>query len=1004
MTGMSHPSPPAQALPPSGLAGRAREEQRLGALLAAAESGQGHLLLIAGEAGIGKTALIRALTAEATARDVTVLIGHCYDLSVTPPYGPWRELLARLPSNQKLPTLPAALADDGDAEPAGETELFRRVHDVLAAATAIRPAVVVMEDLHWADPASLDLLRYLGRQLATLPLLLIATYRTDEITRRHPLASLLPALVREAPTERIDLHPLDEAALRTLVASRYLLPAEAEAHLVSYVQRSAEGNPFYAQELLRSLEEERLLIPGEPQWELGSLERARVPTLLQQVVEARLARLGDTTRTHLSIAAVIGQRVPLTVWQSVGGLSEDEVLDTVERAVEAKLLEAGDGGAEVRFAHALVREVLYEGILPPRRRVWHRRVAEVTAELPAPDPDAVAYHFNQAGDARAADWLVRAGDRAFRTYAWLTARDRFLAAVALLEGDAARAGERGWLLYRLGRLLRVSDPAPGVAYLAEAERVAQAVGDPLLAAYALVDRGLLLCLLLEIDQGMAALEGGVAALETLPVDYAFPNPSIREWIADAMLTTIAPASPATAPPLSHFAPRRGTLALWLGQTGRFAEALEMGEACLAQWAGINRPDALVLSGVGDAEYAVALAESAACRVAAAQAAWKRMQQAFRATDHHFLVGLALALELTDVVIPYFTTDIAARRRLAAEATAAMARAGGAFGTSPGEPLHDIVVLVLEGAWAEADQLARATLASAHPLRRLPAVYGLAVLARWRGDGAEAWANINRALPRGPATAPGSYTFRHATTVQRLAADLALDAGDLSVAATWLAAHDFWLVWSGAVRGQADGQRLWGRYHLVAGDFDRAQEHAILAVALATEPRQPLTLLEARRLCGEIATETGQWEEAQSHLHESLTLADACAAPFERALTLLALAELRAVEDKPAEAMRLLDEARLIGQPLGAAPLLARVDALMAQLAARPAQVPTGPQLSPREVEVLRLVAAGHSNPEIAEALFISPRTVTTHLTHIFDKLDVEGRAEAVALAVRCGLI
>ncbi len=109
-------------------------------------------------------------------------------------------------------------------------------------------------------------------------------------------------------------------------------------------------------------------------------------------------------------------------------------------AVEAHLLEASDDGDDVAFAHALVREVLYEGILPPRRRVWHRRVAEVLAEAPGADPDAVAYHFQRAGDARAVDWLVRAGERAFRAYAWLTARDRFVAAVALMENDAVTSG------------------------------------------------------------------------------------------------------------------------------------------------------------------------------------------------------------------------------------------------------------------------------------------------------------------------------------------------------------------------------------------------------------------------------------------------------------------------------------------------------------------------------------------------------------------------------------
>ena len=178
---------------------------------------------------------------------------------------------------------------------------------------------------------------------------------------------------------------------------------------------------------------------------------------------------------------------------------------------------------------------------------------------------------------------------------------------------------------------------------------------------------------------------------------------------------------------------------------------------------------------------------------------------------------------------------------------------------------------------------------------------------------------------------------------------------------------------------------------MTGDLHLAREHGTLAVALATEPRQPLTLLAAHRLLGELATETGRWEEADEHLQESLALADACAAPFERAMTLVILAELRTAEDNHTEAIRLLAEVRAIGQPLKAAPLLARADALEAQLAGRPAPVEVGPGLSAREVEVLRLVAAGRSNSEIAEALFISPRTVTTHLTHIFDKLDVDGR-------------
>ncbi|MGI8622096.1 MAG: helix-turn-helix transcriptional regulator [Solirubrobacteraceae bacterium] len=1006
MSASSSPSPSPSSLGSrSGLVGRDRERQRLSALLRAAAAKQGQLALLGGEAGIGKTALVHALAAEAAAAGATVLTGHCYDLSVTPPYGPWREALTHLPDVDGLPPLPAALTDAESPASGGETALFRQVLALLTAVSVARPAVVVLEDLHWSDQASLDLLRFLARQAARLPLLLIATYRSDELTRRHPLAQLLPALVREGPTERFDLRRLDDAALLALVAGRYALPSEAEARLLAYVQRVAEGNPFYTHELLRSLEEERVLASADAGWRLGDLAPVRMPALLQQVVEGRLARLGESARERLAVAAVIGQRVPLDVWMVVGDFTEDDVLQTVEHAVEAHLLQTDDRGGDFGFAHALVREVLYEGVLPPRRRGWHRRVAAALADRGGADPDAVAYHFERAGDARAADWLVRAGDRALRVYAWLTARDRFLAAVALLEGDAARAGAHGWLLYRLGRLLRLSDPAQGAEYLAEAERVARSIGDPLLAAYALADRGQLLCLLTEMERGVAALAAGVEALEALPADHARPDPAIGEWIADALPATEAPAPAGDAPPATGpLAARRGTLASWLGHTGHFAAARAMGEAYLAQAAGIEQPDALVLGGIGDAEFGVAFAEAALGRPAAARAAWRRARAAFRAIDHHFLVGLTLAFELTDVVLPYDTTDIAARRALVDEAAANFARAAGALESTVGERSHALDVLVLEGAWTEADRRAHPSLSDAHPLHRLQALVGLALLARWRGEPAEAWSHLHAALPRGHAAEPGSHLFRHATAVQALAADLALDAGDLPVAGAWLAAHDAWLAWSGAVRGQAEERRLWARYHRNAGDPDRAREQATEALAAASEPRQPLALLTAHRLLGELATEAGHAEEAESHLLASVALADACAAPFERALTLLALADLRSAENNDAEVNRLLAEVRAVGEPLGAAPLLARAAALSARLGATTAQVVARAKLSAREIEVLQLVAAGRSNPEIARELFVSPRTVTTHLTHIFAKLDVESRAEAVASGLRTGLI
>ncbi|MDQ6832521.1 MAG: hypothetical protein M3008_03895, partial [Chloroflexota bacterium] len=165
-----------------------------------------------------------------------------------------------------------------------------------------------------------------------------------------------------------------------------------------------------------------------------------------------------------------------------------------------------------------------------------------------------------------------------------------------------------------------------------------------------------------------------------------------------------------------------------------------------------------------------------------------------------------------------------------------------------------------------------------------------------------------------------------------AIQLALDARDLVTAKEWLDAHDGWLAWSGAVPGQSEGQALWAQYHWQAGDTEQARAHAERALAHATEPRQPLALLAAHRLLGELNSDTGRHEDSARHLQMSLDLADACQAPYERALTLLAMAELRAATGETEAARTLLDEVKTICEPLGAKPVLAKAEALANRLA------------------------------------------------------------------------
>jgi DNA-binding CsgD family transcriptional regulator len=232
--------------------------------------------------------------------------------------------------------------------------------------------------------------------------------------------------------------------------------------------------------------------------------------------------------------------------------------------------------------------------------------------------------------------------------------------------------------------------------------------------------------------------------------------------------------------------------------------------------------------------------------------------------------------------------------------------------------------------------------------------------------------------------------------------LALHEGNLPAARSWLEAHDRWLACGGSVPGRSEGQVLWAVYHRAAGASARARASATEALAHATDPRQPLALLAAHRLLGELDTEARRFDAALMHLNASCALADACAAPYERVLTLLALAEMRAATDEQDEAARLLDEARSILTPLEAKPALARTDVLRARIAPR-AAVGYRAGLTAREIEVLRLLAAGHTNRQIAHKLFLSERTIHVHVRNIFTKTSTDNRAAATAFAFRHNL-
>jgi DNA-binding CsgD family transcriptional regulator len=983
------------------LIGRTIERNTLRGHLAAAVAGHGRLVLIGGDAGIGKTTLVRALSGDAADAGIFVLTGHCYDLSTTPPYGPWLDLAARYVPTDNLPPLPAALVGNGIEAIRSQAELFGQVRAFLATIAAERPTLLVLEGLHWSDSSSLELLRHLAVHVQTLPLLILVTYRIDEPTGQNLFYRQLPALIRDADGLRLDLHRLDVNDLRALVGSRWHLPLPEENRLVDYLERHAEGNPLYAKELLRTLEEAGFLRQAGDFWELDEIDRVVLPPYLGQVIEGRVARLGEEMRQPLAMAAVIGQEVSLNLWSKVMGLDEAGLLPIIERAVEAHLLEAEFVGTRVRFAHALTREALYEGILPPRRRVWHRQVGEALVESDSPEPDAVAYHFQHAGECRASDWLVRAGERAQRAYAWLTASQRFASAADLLKDASGQERTRGWLLYRCGRLQRYSQPDTGIGDLVEAERLAHLVHDRSLAADARYSRGLLQCYADDFRLGLENLTAGVTALEALPTDESFPSGATSAWFADSLpAKEIAGnadfdsgAIQLSALGVNH---RRGTLPWFYAAGGRLAEAQSIANNFLAQGARVPQAGELILSATGHAQQGLAIAHALLGRPDRARSAFAEARRLYGQLDHHAVIAFTLLSELEDIVLPYFPTNLTERRRLAVEAEEALERAGGALPADLSPRRAWLGVLFLEGRWAEAGAIAADTATHGNYYLRRQVQCVLAQLARSQDEPDHLRAHIRELLPEGAATEPGGCVFADGLFCQRLAADLEIDEGNLAAALDWLTANDRWLAWNGSVFGRACNRNTWTRYYRALGDPARARGCAQEALRAASQPDQPLARITAHRLLGELAG--SQWsDEAEHHLTAALTLADACAAPYERALTLLALAELRAATNRVSEARDLLAEVRAICTPLGARQTLSRADAVEASISAPRPTAPAG--LTKREVEVLALVAGSLTNAEVAARLSISERTVGQHLRTIYTKLDVTSRVGATRYAI-----
>ncbi len=523
-------------------------------------------------------------------------------------------------------------------------------------------------------------------------------------------------------------------------------------------------------------------------------------------------------------------------------------------------------------------------------------------------------------------------------------------------------------------------------------------------------RGLLLCYLDRFREGLTEMRAGIAALETMTHDAAVVSSTIRTWFAGALPDAV-PESSDSSPPtvagldIERISARR-TAPLGLGRllasAGHLSEAM-LGSERRFSWL-TGAPD---LSGggaaVGFASNDLGIAQAAMGRPAEARESLGRAASIFAHLDHHALVAFARLNELSDVVLTYGATQPVLRRQLAAEAEAALDRTGGALRPGVSPRLAWLGCLILDGRWEDATRILDDIPDPGNAFLRREITAARATLARHRGDRKGAWAEIRALLPAGPQTEPGDVIHQEGLFLQRLAADLCLDAGDLGC--TRLARRRTTAGSPGAA--VCSGERLGNSPGLASiwrpETWQVPEQPRPMPSCSASAPDQPLIRLTAHRLLGKVETAAKSHQAAEKHLATALSLAADCDVPFERALTLLALAELRLATNRTGEAEQLLNDVRSVCASLGARPTLARVDALAATStpAGQAASDPFG--LTPRELDVLRLLPHGLSNAEIADSLFVSPRTIQTHLTNLYTKLGVGGRAEAIAYAVGHGV-
>jgi DNA-binding CsgD family transcriptional regulator len=846
----------------------------LGRLIVDAGSGRGRLALLGGEAGVGKTSLVRHFTGTLP-RGVRLLWGACDPLSLPRPLGPLLDVAAQVGASFERLL---------EGEPS-RSRLYSALRDELQIATR----VLVFEDVHWADDATLDLLRYLGRRLDSTRSLLIATYRDDEVGPKHPLRVVLGDLATSACVRRLFLEPLSAAGVRTLVGGSGIDARE--------LHRKTGGNPFFVTEVL------------------AAGEAASLPPSLRDAVLARAARLGPAAGQAMEAAAVLGARFDPLLFHEVAG-ADDTVL---EECLASGML-ARDGGA-VAFRHELAREAILGATLPARTVALHRKALEVRRRAKV-HPDAlaaVAHHAEAAGDGAA---VLDIAPAAARRAAFLRSHREAAAqyARALRFADGLPAAERALLLEQRSYECYLTN---AIAEAAEARQAA-----------------------LELWRAVGATEKlGESHRWLSRLSWFLGRRDDAEAHSRQALAVLEPAGPSRA--MAWALSNQSQLDMLAGRVG---PAVEWGERAIA-----------MAGTLGDREVLA----HALNNVGTAKSHTGEIGAGIPLLERSLAVSLELGLEehVARAYTNLGTTFVGTRQLAAAHR---QLQAGIAYCAE-----HDLDSWRLymagwlatcelhRGRYADAVRVADEALAHASlavPSRIQPLiVLGLARSRRGEGRASEV---LDEAL----ALASQTAEMQRIGPVRAARAEAAWLAGDLDLTREEAGA---------AFEAALSGSDPWMLGELAfwlwrARGLDEAPENAAVPYVL---------------LIGGRAVEAAAWWRM-------------IGCPYEAAMAALDL------DDEAA-----LREAHQTLEGLGARPLADRVARRLRERGAK--DIPRRPRqstranpagLTARQLEVLRLVAEGLRNAEIADRLCVSPKTVDHHVSALLSKLGARSRSEAAGRA------